>query len=298
MNRFIARYRFLPLLAVALFVVGCGGADVPKTADQAVLRVVNGLAENKPVVVWDFLPESYQKDVHEIVHSAIAKVDAGLYDQSVALGQRVAKLLKDKKTFILGNPTVSQMLPNKAELEKQWDPIVGVLDTILNSELAKHETAKNINLGSFLDKTGSKVMADIANAAKLAGGGEKPGEANEIVQVYEKAKKIKATLVKEDGDKATVKLESPDEKTPKELEFVRIEGKWIPKEMADTWKKNIDEAKKSIAEMKPEEMKKIKEQAIPMIGMVEGLMGTLEKANTQEDFDAALAGLMQLMGGK
>lgn len=301
MNRFISRFPSLALLTVvALILAGCGGggaADVPKTADQAVLRVVNAMAENKPVAVWDALPESYQKDVTGLVHSAIAKIDAELYNQSVATGQRVAKLLKDKKQFILAHPMIAQQIPNKAEVEKQWDGIVGVLNTVLNSELATHDKAKTVNIGSFLDKTGSKVMGDITNLAKLVpGGGEGAGKENEVTEMIKKAKATKATMVKEEGDKATVKMETPGEE-PANVEFVRVEGKWIPADMAKEWKGMIEEAKKEIANMKDEDMKQAKEMAIPMLGMVGGLLGTLENAKTQEEFNAAVNGLMQMMSG-
>ena len=301
MNRFSARFHCLPLLVlVALILAGCGGggpADVPKTADQAVLRVVNALVENKPVAVWDALPASYQKDVSDLVHSAIAKVDAALYDQSVSIGQRVAKVLKDKKQFILAHPQIAPMIPNKAEVEKQWDPIVGVLDTILNSELSTHAKAKGVDMRSFLDKTGSKVMGDITNLAKLApGGGEGPGTDNEYVEMIKKAKGTKATLVKEEGDKATVKMETPGEKA-EEVPFVKVEGKWIPAQMAAEWKGMIENGKKEIAAMKDEDMKKTKEMATPVLAMVEGLLGTFEKAKTQEEFNTAVNGLMQMMGG-
>lgn len=297
MNRFVSRLALLPLLLVTLLLAACdGGVDVPKTADLAVLRVANGVAENKPVVIWDALPESYQKDVHELVHTLMNKIDATLYDEVASTAQQLTKVLKSKKQFILAHPMIAQQIPNKAEVEKQWDQLVGIIDTIVNSELGKHETAKVVNVGAFLDSTGSKIMGDIANAAKLAGPGENPGEANEYVEMYEKLKKIKATLVKEEGDKATVKMEIPGEKGGEE-EFVRVEGKWLPKEMVDGWKEMMTEARKELAAMDPNDMKQAKEMAIPMLGMVKGVLTTLENAKTQEDFNAAVNGLMQMMGG-
>lgn len=298
MNRL--SFRSFPVaLVVALLLISIGcGDSTPKTADVAVLRVVNGFAENRPVAIWEALPESYQKDVHDIVHTTIGKVDAGLYDQSTAFAIRVTKLLKDKKKFILGSPMAGQ-IPNKAEVEKQWDAVVTMLETVLTSELGKHETAKKVDVGAFLDRTGSKIMEDMTNLAKLVpGGGEGPGEPNEWVQLIDKAKKVKATLVKEDGDKATVKMETPGEKT-EEAEFVRVEGKWIPKEMADGWKEGVAEAKKEIdANITPEMMKKAKEQATAFFAMAGGLLETLEKANTQEEFDAAVGSMMQMLGGQ
>ena len=259
MKRNLQSSRLLLLPVLALLLAGCG-EDVPKTADQAVLRAANGLAENKPVVLWDALPTTYQKDVHEVVHSAVGKVDPDLWDQAFKTGQRLTKLLREKKDFILGHPLVTQMMQgqvvDKAEVDKQWDTFVGALDAVVNSEISSYEKAKTVNVGAFLDRTGSKVMEGLSGAAKsVKGGGEKPGEKNELVELYEKLKQTKATLVKEEGDKATVKLEVPGESATEE-EFVRIEGKWLPKKMVDEWPKMIAEAKKEIAAISTEEMEK------------------------------------------
>ncbi len=299
MNRPVSRLALLPLLLVTLLLAACGGGvDVPKTADLAVLRVANGVAENKPVVIWDALPESYQKDVHELVHTLVNKVDATLYNEVTSTAQQLTKVLKSKKQFILAHPMIAQQLPNKAEVEKQWDQLVGIIDAVVNSELGKHETAKTVNLGAFLDSTGSKIMGDLTNAAKLAGPGENPGEANEFVEIYEKLKKTKATMVKEDGDKAIVRIEMPGVETEtKDVEFFRVEGKWLPKDLVDNWKNMMDEARKELADMDTSDMKQAKEMAIPMLGMVKGVLTTLENAKTQEDFNAAVNGLMQMMSG-
>jgi len=290
------RLSVVPILALVL--IGCG-EDVPKTADQAVLRVANGFAENKPVVIWEALPTSYQKDVHELVHSAVGKIDPDLWEKVFSTAQRVAKLLREKKQFILAHPFVAQAVTaqgvDKAELDKQWDPIVSALDALVNSEIAKYEQAKTVDIGAFLDRTGSKVMQGLSGVSKsVTGGGEAPGEKNEMVMLYDKLKQVKATLVNEKGDEATVKLEVPGE-TPKEEKFVRIEGKWVPKEIADGWAKNIADAKKQIAAISTEEIAKQKQGVIMGLAMVDGLIAPLESAKTQAEFNAAIDALMQMM---
>lgn len=285
MNR-LQRALVAPL--VLLLAALCSAQSSP---DQAVLAVAKGLSENKPVAIWDALPTSYQKDVHDLIHTALAKVDPGLYDQSIALVSKVAKILKDKKTFILAHPMMADV-PNKAEVEKQWDPMIAMFDTILTSDLGSHAKASKINVGAFLDKTGSKIMADIAKTAKLTGG----GEADEYFEALDKLKTMKATLVKQEGNKATVKLEAKGEEA-EEVEFTLVDGKWLPSEMVAGWSDAIAQAKAEIANMNEEDMKKAKEMATPMFAMFEGVLGTLEKAKTQEEFNSAVNGIMQLLGG-
>ena len=273
---------------ILLLAVVCTAQTPP---DQAVLAVAKGLTENKPVVLWDALPASYQKDVHELVHGALAKVDPALYDQSIALVTKMAKILKEKKTFILAHPMMADV-PNKAEVEKQWDPMIAMFDTILTSDLGTHAKASKINVGAFLDKTGSKVMSDIAKTAKLTAA----GEADEYFEAIEKLKTVKATLVKQEGNKATVKIEAKGEEA-EDVEFTLVDGKWLPSEMVAGWADAIAQGKAEIANMKDEDMKKAKEMATPMFAMFEGVLGTLEKAKTQEEFNSAVNGIMQLLGG-
>lgn len=268
-----------------------GQAQAATSPDQTVLTVAKGLADNKPVVIWEALPASYQKDVHDVLHGAMAKIDPELYDQSMGMVQRIAKILKDKKQFILAHPMMASM-PNKAEVEKQWDPMVGMFDTILASDFGTHAKAKSINLGAFLDKTGAKVMADVTKTAKLAGDDD---VTNEFVKEIEKLKTMKASVVKQEGDKATVKIEATGQEA-EEVEFTLVEGKWLPTELVAGWSDMIAQAKAEIANMNDEDMKKAKQMAIPMFGMFGGILGTLENAKTQEEFNTAVNGIMQMMG--
>ena len=88
----------LTVLAAILAVsaTGCGGDDataVPEpaaTADDAVERIAQGLADNRPVVLWHALPESYQRDVTALVHETAEKMDAELWNKTFSVVQKLS----------------------------------------------------------------------------------------------------------------------------------------------------------------------------------------------------------------
>jgi hypothetical protein len=106
--------------------------------------------------------------------------------------------------------------------------------------------------------------------------------------------KVDAKLVSSAGDTASVELTKPDG-TKETVELTRVEGKWVPKDMADQWASKIGEAQAALAGMqiKPEE----KQQAMMITGMASGMIDTFLNAKTQADFDAAINGVLPLLSG-
>ena len=117
------------LAAAVLFSGGCGGPEQEtpavhsetatptnsasaltssETADVAVSTVFKGLWKNKPQVLWEFLPPSYQQDVNNLVHEFADKMDAELWSRSSRFSRRAATLLSTRKRFILDYPTLQQ----------------------------------------------------------------------------------------------------------------------------------------------------------------------------------------------
>ncbi|MEM7199764.1 MAG: hypothetical protein AAF628_05825 [Planctomycetota bacterium] len=275
------------LAALAPTLAACGHQGGNSTAVQVTIpddpkgtvdTVVKSIADGQPVALWAALPKSYQHDVNELVHQFGASVDAEVYDQSFGLAKRIVGVLRDKKQFILDHPMVGSMA-DRGEVEANWDSIVGIFDTLVQSELSSTTALKKLDVGRFLQGTGATMMRQVANVAKLSSEDKLGQLARAQVQ-----------LVKSEGDRASVKVTLPGERD-ETIELKRVEGRWIPTDMARDWTSEIAKAKEKLKTMNGPDQKAMMQVRMGL-GMANAVVGQLEAAKTQEEFNEVLSGLM------
>lgn len=279
--------------AACLALLGCGGGDpqVPDTPDGTITAVTAALADGKPQVLWTAMPASYQKDVSGLVHDFAGKMDPELYGKGVAVAKKLVAVLRDKRDFILGHPMLAMAKVKADELKPKWDTVVGLVETLVNSELGSLDKLKTLDVGAFLRGTGATLMADAAELSKVS-----PDDPYEK-EFAANLRGVKVEIIKAEAESATVKVTHPD-KSSKEMELVRVEGKWVPKEMVDDWAEMMANARKQLAGMGKEMKPESKAQALAMMAVAESALDQLLKADTQEKFNAALQGAMGMfMGG-
>ncbi len=73
--------------------------------------------------------------------------------------------------------------------------------------------------------------------------------------------------------------------------MARVEGRWVPADMAATWNEGVAKAKQGMENLNSPEFKK----AIPMVSMIlasaEGIVESLLKSGSQKEFDELLKSL-------
>jgi hypothetical protein len=273
------------VVSVFVLLAACSGLkkEPPKTADAAAKAVIAGLEQNKPVTLWDALPASYQKDVNELVHTAAGKADPELWNAGWDLFRKLITVAKTKKDMILKTPALADAKsPVKAaELSRNWDAVVSLLDTIANCELGNIEKAKTLDAGAFLDGTGAKLMTEMQKLSQML----PPEKLQDNPWVM--LKTVKITPVKAEGDTATLKIEGGG-RPAEEFQFVKVEGKWIPMELAAFWKREMAKAMKEVAEA-PKADPKTTAQMLAMVKALSNAMNTMIEAKTQEEFNMGLA---------
>jgi hypothetical protein len=207
-------------------------------------------------------------------------------------------------------------------MQQSLETMGKMLQTLVESDLGKHATAKGMDPGKFLDETGKELFKLIAETSKLEEGDPWNTE------IKAKLKDIKVEIVSQEGDTATISvsgipdLPDIDELTAQlpgfddselpglsmlrngEQQVVKVEGKWIPKAMADEWKDNMSEASEMINNdlknmLGPEE----KKQVMNIMNAVQmGITGAT-KAKTQQELQmammqAVMGALMSAGGGE
>ena len=267
----------LPVLA------GCG-KSTPSEPDAFVKELSTTLAAGELGTAYSYLPPKYQADVKKLVNDAAANMDAEVYDKGFALTGKLTLLLKSKKDFLLASPMLSSIPVPKDKLTANWQPVVDALESVSNSEIKTLDGLKKVDPGTFLGSTGNKLFAIVKTSV--------PNAEQELANL----KNAKVSVVKREGDTATLKIEV-EGKPAEEKEFKQVEGKWLPKEMVDDWDKSMTEARSKFSELKLTPEKKT--QALEGIKMVDTALDRLLAAPDQAAFDKELAGLAGavMMGG-
>lgn len=273
-------------------VAGCGGSKptAAKTPDAVVLQVTKAISDNQPQVLFQALPDSYQKEINSVVSDAATKMDSEIWKEGRGLIQSVLAIAKSKKELILNTQMLANN-PDKEALNQSWDQGVDVLSTLLDSDFANLDQLRKGNVAKLLAGSGSEIMK---KAAKVYS--SQPDQTDNILA---KIKGIKATIVSQEGDTAKVSIETEGEPS-EEVDFVRVEGKWIPKDLADGFATQIAETRENLAKLDftTEEGKAVKTQILGQIAMVKTLLVQAEAAKTSQELDGMLMGLMMgLMGG-
>jgi hypothetical protein len=260
-----------------------GGAAAPSEPDAYVQDFVNSVAAGDTAKLWAALPPKYQADVKSVIQEAASNLDAEVYDKGFAIAGKLTQVLKTKKNFVVNSPMVGSMVPPpiKDQVVANWDSIVSGLEAVVNSEIKTIDGLKQADPGKFLASTGNK-LADIAKSAV-------PNAQQEL----DKAKKTKVTLVKKEGDKATLKLETEGEPA-KETAFQNVEGKWLPAEMVAGWNDSMSEARGAMAQLKLPADKKA--EVLTALKNADAALDKLLAAPDQGSFDVGLLGLMAAMG--
>lgn len=280
-NSFVLPFILFCTLAFVSSCQGCG-ATIPDSPDGTVTTVAAQIEKGNPQIVWQALPKTYQGDINGLVQQFATKMDREMWDKGFAVAQKLTAVAKEKKEFILGSPMIGQLQIKKDDLAKNWDSFVALVEILVESELASLEELKQFDGGKFLSGTGKDLLVQGKELESLA-----PDDAPKSFA------DMKVEKVEEKGKVATLKI-TFDGKT-ESVEMIKIEGRWIPKEIADNWKEMMAEAKKGIGELSGEQLAKGKPQILMMMAGIDAGIDQLKNAKTQAEFDAIVQGLM--MGG-
>ncbi len=262
---------------------------IPATPDGTIKAIGAALGEGKFEVVWQAMPASYQADIKKLMTEFSKKMDAELWDSGTKTAGKVAKLLTEKAEFIVATPAIAKQLEAKsvkAEDAKAYITGVGSVLGDVQTNVATLPQLEKLDVEKLFANLGPKIKEMNEVSARM--GILPPG--NNMTEWY----KVDAKLVSSESDTASVEITKPDGKK-ENVDLVKVEGKWVPKAMADDWSKNMSEAMKGLEAMqiRPEE----KQQVMMITGMAGGFLDTFINAKTQAEFDAAVNGVLPLLGG-
>ncbi|MGJ8640411.1 MAG: hypothetical protein ACSHYA_13575 [Opitutaceae bacterium] len=295
-------YLSLGLAAGTLLFSGCGkpaGDDasaapaspaevtIPDAPDAAMKTIFTELADGNGGILWKAMPESYQGDVNKVVQLAGTKIDAEMYDQSFALIGRLGEVAGKQKDFLLNMSMLEGQGPElKQQVEQAVPALVQVFDLISKSDIATSAGLKSFEGQKFFDSTVSQIAKLSMELAKFSDV-EQPSLDDLRDAVF--------TVVEQTDTSATLNMKATGEEQTEEL--VKVEGRWVPADLANDWTSSVAEAISELEAIKLEDIAAQKPQIMGVITMLDGVLTQIEAAETQEQFDQALQGaMMPIMG--
>ncbi len=253
--------------------------------DQAVRDILDGLEENRLGVLWNALPPSYQADVEGLRNDFVDQVDRELWTTNFRVLGKVVRVLDEKRGFILGHPAVAPYLTKANDFEKAYSNFVAMFGIILTSELVDLDRLRNTDVGALLAGSVSEM------AKRLKAIAEEVPEASGAVDPLSLSG---AELVSQDGDQAVVRVF--DEDGSKEVEFRRVEGKWLPADLVDDWPDQIAKMREQLKAV-PAERSEESKKYLQTLNSLEPALDQVLAADNSEDFNNAVQMLIGAVMG-
>lgn len=268
-------------------------------AEEAVLsptetarQAFEAAANNRPELVFDLLPPSYQKDVESLVIAFADSADPETWNKTRALIGKISSVLlgqQDLLAIVIGKHMPSADDPHT--LKEGLEALSAMTGHWASSGMSDLERLRQGNLRQLLATEGQALMAAMERVAGFAP--DRGVRAN----VWASAQAATVELVSADENTAVIRTAMGDE--TEDIQLVRIEDRWIPEEMAQNWQTSVAEMRRNIAAMdfsSPQGQQR-KQMATMMLETADNVLSQIKQARTVEDIDRIVAGMMALMMG-
>jgi hypothetical protein len=240
-----------------------------------------GLNAQQPQAVWEFLPRSYQADVNVLLHEFANRMDIEIWNRSFEIAERAVVVLEQQRDHVFASRFWSPPPESpRDQLQADWDASVQLLATLIRSDLADLEKVRSLDVGQFLTSTGGEVLIQLSRMSKLAPGDPLNSQLEQLA-----AMKVTAVLQSDDDAVVTFTSTAPENPT-RNVEFVRVDEKWIPRELAANWEPTKDRLREWLADIAENEDAKRKAAILARLDEVERLLVKIERAETPAQFEA------------
>lgn len=262
--------------------------------EAAVKQFKAAVDKGKADEMLALLPPSYVKDATGLVNEFGKRMDVEIWAKlrdtlgkaATALGPKAA-LFVDMAS---GGETVTPEV--KAARTKALGAAIGALGTLAKSDFMSLDQLKKTDAKVFAKEIGATFAATTAAMKVLDTDDPKEEDGQFKILKSEKlpSGNVALTFADKDGGEGETQ------------EFTQVEGRWVPADMAEGWADGIKEARASLAKMDfttPAGQQQ-KAQFLGMMGMVDPMVQQFGTAQTPEQLQQMLGGLMMplmMMGG-
>lgn len=242
------------------------------SAVETVNTAQNALMKGSVTHLWALMPSSYQDTVTNLIHESAKSTDPEIQKLSAELVKELTTFLTSKEDMIL--ELVEKQINNPKEFAKvkqYYSPVVNLLHSLATSDLNSTEKLKSLDIAATLQEIEPQIQEIVALVEKTEG---------KNFDEY----KVKATAVSENDTTSVVNIQEADKDTGKNEEFTKVDGKWVPSDIANEFDQKMAEALETIKAQgtMPAEQKA---QVLMMMNMAKGIISSLNQAQSAEELE-------------
>lgn len=268
------------------------GASLQETVDFVRGQAMAGHLE----VFWIALPDDFRASIDSSemreVFRGITEKHAEASQPTLELGVRTLGILVNKKKFVLGTPMLAEIPAEyRQKLELAYNSAVGLIYEHLYMMTVAPEMGLEHSVSDILNYHLPRIGGHLAELLRLA-----PPEATDHIQNY-------IVVVQSGPNTGQLKITDPSGETVTK-DMVRYQQRWVTSEIA----KGLEDSRGTLVELAMESVDSGSRDAdetenrfASMVPKIDQMLDPFEAAQSQQEFDAAIYGLltpfMRLMGG-
>ncbi len=261
-----------------LAATGIGTASGPfqPGAAGAVEVALEGFRTGHLELVFDFLPDSYQRDVNGLVHAFAEQTDPELWARIIRLLDRGNQVLRTKKDLLL------PMFPppsDPVQLSESWDDFIRAVDAMTHGRLGNIDEMRSADVRDLLRNDVGRTVRRLMILSLVANPGS-PNPLNDLSQVQ-------VDLVEASEVAARVRITPPNQTDVEPTDFVFVEGKWIPKSLAEGWDATLNHARQGIGLWARDANSEEKQRMLAIVTVCERVLDQMLVAETTSQLASA-----------
>jgi hypothetical protein len=216
----------------------------------------------------------------------LTKVDQKSLDEIGKFKKEVVGTLQAKKTFILNSKALPIDNNMRPIISQAYEPALGVLDVVLSADLLTLDKLKSAKPREFIQDYSSRIVVKLDALLKMI-----PFPGDPMATITGTAlTSLKEMQIKTVSDsEVSTKMTSQDG-PPIEETYIKVEGRWVSKKLWSSWKTMKAQAEQAINSL---EAKTINLQVKQALAAAKIPLGILAEAETQEDVDDIIGGIVK-----
>ena len=292
-RRVCMKFRSSMLLALLVFLLPKGlhaeAKDASADAASAIAAVVEGLAQNRPVALWEALPASKQQGVAALLSACASRLDAESWRRGFGTIENMGLALANNAEFVKGSAIAVSLLgiSSRDSSAAPWFRIAALLVELGRSPLGDPVQLAKLDIGAFLNREGRAISAKLPDLSAAT-----HGSLDQLVTLRDRLASTQTSVLEAAGERVRLRLAAPGTEA-EEAWFVKSEGKWLPERQLAEWDAEIAKAEARCAQFAQDG----KATAwLKTLGNARDAFAQLAQATTQAEFDAGMSGVASAVG--